>query len=322
MSDWPRPIVVVSACLGFEACRYDGQQLSSGFLELLADHVEFQILCPELAMGLGVPRPTIHIERHDAAELLIEAATRRELTIPMQEWAKGWLAERTRVDGFVLKSKSPSCGIRDTKIHAKGGHSVLERGAGFFARAAMQRFPEAAVEDEARLSQLAHREHWLSHIFTKARFHALPAREGLAALQRFQAEHKFLLQACDEARMRQLGRLVGEGKRLGAAQCFARYGRILFEALTQPPSRKSQVNVLEHCLGFLKDRLNSREKARFLDCLHSYRQGELPLCAPRRLLAAWAKRFEVSYLLGQRYFAPFPEGLLQECDDYPNTSAE
>ena len=45
--DASRPIVLVSKCLGFDACRYDGQKLNDGFVGKLALHSRFELVCPE-----------------------------------------------------------------------------------------------------------------------------------------------------------------------------------------------------------------------------------------------------------------------------------
>ena len=77
---------------------------------------------------------------------------------------------------------------------------------------------------------------------------------------------------------------------------------------------KRHVNVLQHCLGFFKDRVSAAEKAHFLECLEKYREEKLPLSSPVQVLRSWALRFEESYLLEQRYFAPFPEELMLPTD--------
>src|SRR5262245_32469134 len=56
-----RPIVVVSQCLGFAAVRYDGRVLRDDFVKALSQHVTFTQVCPEVGIGLGVPRAPIRI---------------------------------------------------------------------------------------------------------------------------------------------------------------------------------------------------------------------------------------------------------------------
>lgn len=161
-----RPRVVVSQCLGFAAVRYDGQVLESRFVDALRDHVEFVQVCPEVGMGLGVPRDPIRIEATAGDIRLVQPSTGRDLTEAMHRFAETFLDGLGEVDGFILKSRSPSCGIRDTKRFRPGAEDPLDDlGAGLFARAILERFPHAAVEDEARLADPGHRNRFLTRLW-------------------------------------------------------------------------------------------------------------------------------------------------------------
>ncbi len=61
MDRFARPIVVSSRCLGFDACRYDGDVVENAFLPRLARHAEVIRICPEVEIGLGTPRPPIRV---------------------------------------------------------------------------------------------------------------------------------------------------------------------------------------------------------------------------------------------------------------------
>lgn len=181
MSTRFRPRVVVSQCLGFAAVRYDGQALRSRFVETLRDHVEFVQVCPEVGIGLGVPRDPIRIEvtpggRARAADelRLVQPSIGRDVTEEMHAFAESFLEEVRPVDGFILKSRSPSCGIADAKRFEAGAEDPLDgRGPGLFARAVLERFPHAAVEDEARLAN-----HWRRHRFLTRLWAAARLREA------------------------------------------------------------------------------------------------------------------------------------------------
>ncbi len=181
-----RPRVVVSCCLGFEACRYNGEFLDSPFIARLASHVRFITVCPEVAIGLGTPRDPIHIVRDDEGDRLIQPSTGRDLTRPMQEFSREFLAGVGEVEGFILKARSPSCAITDTKIHRpKEGMALPGRGPGLFARAVLEEFPCAAVENEERLADLQIREHFLTRIFILAAFREQKRRPTMGGLMPF-----------------------------------------------------------------------------------------------------------------------------------------
>ena len=116
-----KPVVVVSKCLGFEACRYNGQFEKCDLVEKLKDFVDFITVCPEVELGLGTHRESIRLVKESEATplRLIQQVTGRELSNEMTEFAEEFLFGLPKVDGFILKSKSPSCGMKEVKIYKK-----------------------------------------------------------------------------------------------------------------------------------------------------------------------------------------------------------
>jgi uncharacterized protein YbgA (DUF1722 family)/uncharacterized protein YbbK (DUF523 family) len=311
MTDFPKPKIVVSKCLGFEACRFNGEIIRDSFVSRLGAFVDYQTVCPEVEIGLGTPRPTIRLVESAQGLRLIQPSTGADLSDSMRRFCAGFLDSLKEVDGFVLTHKSPSCGIGDAKFYGsveKG--PALGKMSGFFAEAVLRRFPHLAVEDDGRLLNLRIREHFLTRIFAFARLRALRRSVSMRALVQFHAAHKFILLSYNERKMRQLGKLVANPGRENPRKVAEAYAATFHEALGQLPKITPQVNVLMHALGFFSKQLSSREKKHFLEALDSYRAGRVPLLAVSNVLWSWALRFETAYLLEQAYFRPFPEGLL------------
>jgi uncharacterized protein YbbK (DUF523 family) len=66
--------VGVSACLTGEQVRYDGGHKRNAFLlEDLGRYVRFVPVCPEVGIGLGIPRETLHPVRRLGEPRLIGA---------------------------------------------------------------------------------------------------------------------------------------------------------------------------------------------------------------------------------------------------------
>lgn len=312
MNEFPLPKVVISRCIDFDSCRYNGQIVRASLRDDLQPYVEFVPVCPELEIGLGVPRDPIRMVTRPDRIGLVQPATGRDLTDAMDSFASRFLAGLGEVDGFILKSRSPSCGLRGVNIYdADGQDKVVSAGAGRFAAPVLERFPHTAVEDEGRLRNLRLREHFLSRIFTSASFRAVRAEERLSALVRFHARNKLLLMAHSEMRMRRLGRIVANAAREPVAAVLARYEVELAPALAAPARMGAQVNVVMHALGQVSDRLGSAEKAQFLDSLNAFRASRLPLSALLELLRAWAARFGDRYLAEQTFLTPFPPELVR-----------
>lgn len=315
-----RPRVVFSRCLTFEACRYNGQIIASEAVEQFKAHFECVTVCPEVGIGLGVPREPIRIVREKGTLRLRQPATGRDVSEAMLGFTREFLDALDPVDGFVLKGRSPSCGLFDAKLFAdkSKGSPLPGRIAGFFGQAVLDRFPDTAAEDEGRLSNFVLREHFLTRVYATARFRLLMAdsREPSAVgrLVRFHAENKLLLMGYNQAKMRELGRLVANPEKKPAAEVLEAYGELLAQALARPPRHASAINVLEHGYGYFKDRLGSREKKFFRVQLESYRRRRVPLSVPQSIVRAWIERFDEPYLAQQTFFRPYPEELVTISD--------
>lgn len=184
------PRLGVSACLLGAAVRYDGGHKRNGFVvERLAQAFELHAFCPEVAAGLGVPRPPVHLVR--------EGSRLRALGVenPRLDVTAALLAEGRRVpvalpplDGFVVKRRSPSCALHDSPV--VGG----EAGAGLFVRGLREVLPNLAIEDEGGLEVALRRDHFIERVRVAFRWRCLQERESsAAALARFHEAHVWLI---------------------------------------------------------------------------------------------------------------------------------
>ncbi|MCB2226907.1 MAG: DUF523 and DUF1722 domain-containing protein [Desulfarculaceae bacterium] len=315
MGEFARPLVVASRCLGFAPCRWNGEAVHEEFVDKLGPFVTWRPVCPEVEIGLGVPRDPVRVVEAKGCARLVQPATGRDCTPEMEAFVRGYLDALPPVDGFLLKSRSPSCGPLDVKIYSspKPGASS-RRGGGFFGGAVAERFPGLAVEHEGRLNNFILRERWLTRLFTLAEFRALPRNRGLGPLVAFHSRHKLLLMAYNQRRLRLMGPMVANPDQRPAAQVWAAYGQELGLALARSPSAGAVINVLMHAEGYFKKQLNPREKKLFSESLEEYRARKLPLSALLTLLRSWIARFGQDYLAGQSFFAPYPPELSEISD--------
>ncbi|MCX7731685.1 MAG: DUF523 and DUF1722 domain-containing protein [candidate division WOR-3 bacterium] len=311
----PVPRVLFSRCLGFEACRYNGEIIRDDFVERLKGFVQPVTVCPEVEIGLGVPRPPIKIVYLEGEIRLIQPATGLDLTARMQEFVNSFLDRLGAVDGFVLKSRSPSCGTRDVKAYNEEGniYPAFTR-RGFFGGAVLTRFGNLPVEDEGRLRNFLIRESFLCRLFALARFRQLRAEPSPGALVEFHTRHKLLLLAFSPDGLRQLGRIVADAGRRPVPAVLTEYEPVFSRTLSRPPKYTNAINVLLHALGYFKEKLSSGEKAFFLDTIDAFRRGRLPLSVPVSLLRSWIVRFGEPYLEKQVFFQPYPEALADIAD--------
>jgi uncharacterized protein YbbK (DUF523 family) len=179
MSSPPRPIVVISRCIDFDSCRYNGQVIRASLREQLEPHVDLRPICPELEIGLGVPRDPVRLMRSPGGVRMQQPSTGRDLTTAMTRFSRAYLEQLGAVDGFILKSRSPSCGVRDTKVfHGATDEAGHDRGSGLFAAHVLARFPHAAVADERELSDPRVREDFVSRLRVIASRRVAAGRSG------------------------------------------------------------------------------------------------------------------------------------------------
>lgn len=315
MNAFPQPTVVLSRCLELEPVRYNGQRIPYDFVRELEPWVKFIPVCPEVEIGLGVPRDPIRIVAVNGEARLLQPDTGRDLTLEMTRFSESFVDSSRDVDGFILKSRSPTCGIRDVKIYqATHASASATKGAGLFAGRALEAFPLAAIEDEGRLRNFRIREHFLTKLFAVARLRQVRRSRSMSRLVKFQAENKFLLMAYNQKEMRSLGRTVANHDKLPFEAVIQEYEKGFAAALARLPRYTSVINAFQHASGYFSDRLTAREKGFFAESLQRYRDGRMPAAGVSAILRSWIVRFDEAYLQPQTLFEPYPERLMSVSD--------
>lgn len=303
----------VSACLLGQEVRYDGGHKRDSFLtDTLGEWVEWVPVCPEVELGLGIPRETIRLEGDAADPRLVAPRTRTDHTQAMHRLARTRVAELARLDlvGYVLKRGSPSCGMERVAVHGGSGPPA-RRGTGLFARVLMDTLPLLPVEEEGRLQDAKLRENFVERIFAYARWKAaVAAGMTRGRLVAFHTAHKLLLLAHDPTAYRRLGPLVAHAKERPLRAVVADYAATFMRALATRATRARHANVLEHMLGYVSDGLVAAERQKLGTTIRDYRRGLVPLIVPVTLLKHHLRRQEVAYLAAQVYLDPHPKELM------------
>ena len=142
--------IVISRCLGLASCRYNGKMIDAPWLKELVSKSELVSVCPEIDIGLGTPRKPINLVKSEKGVKLIQDETGLDLSEEMVSFSQGYLRFIGEVDAFVLKSKSPSCGLGTTRIHEEASEYL---GSGIFADLAEKMFPQAVLVDECFMEE-------------------------------------------------------------------------------------------------------------------------------------------------------------------------
>jgi len=309
----PRPRIGVSSCLLGESVRFDGGHKHNSYItQTLGQFFDFEPLCPEVAIGLDIPRPPIRLvgEPDDPRAVGVKDPT-LDVTEALRDYGERMAGELGHISGYIFKRASPSCGMERVKVYDEDGGMPDNSGRGIYARAIMQALPLLPTEEEGRLNDPVLRENFVERVYVYRRWQDITA-EGLSprALVDFHTEHKYLVMTRGHNHYQSLGRLVAEAGRGDIQALGERYIRELMATLSRRATRKRHSNVLMHLMGYLKKHLDGADKQELLELIEAYRRGRVPLVVPLTMLRHHLRRFPNPYLLRQYYLRPHPEELM------------
>lgn len=317
----------ISSCLLGEPVRFDGGHKKNNYiLDTLGQYFDYRSFCPEMAIGMGVPRPTIRLVASDADDLDLAENFKAvgvkdaslDVTQALESVADEQRSWHQQIFGYILKKDSPSCGMERVKLYsAEQANSPLERkGVGKYAAVLMRNFPNLPVEEEGRLCDPVLRENFVNRVFVYKRWRAISCatEEGNVltwkAITDFHARLKWNLYSHDQNRARAVGSALAQKHRDPIAETCDWYESEIMDLLKVRATRKNHVNVLEHIRGYLKTHLTADEKAEIGESIEDYRLGLLPLIVPVTLLRHFFRKYPDPYIMQSWYLQPHPKQLM------------
>jgi uncharacterized protein YbbK (DUF523 family) len=174
MDDHSRIVIGVSACLLGERVRYDGGHQRDLYITgQLARQFQLIPICPEVEIGLGVPRRSIRLvssPRGVRVQVTHHAGEpRRDLTDDLALFARELAPHLSKLSGYVFKSGSPSCGLGDVQIYDEHGEPD-SLGSGEFARTVKALCPWMPVTDERQLADPEQCHLFIEHVYALRRW--------------------------------------------------------------------------------------------------------------------------------------------------------
>jgi len=303
----------VSSCLLGRPVRWNGGHKRDPFLvDQLEPFVEWVPVCPEVEVGMGVPRETVRLVGPQQAPRMVAERSGTDWSERMRSWARKRVRELAALDlcGYVLKKDSPSCGLERVRVWNEKGMPE-KHGRGLFAAALVGADEALPVEEEGRLHDPRLRENWIERVFAYRRLRSLFAgRWTRGDLVAFHTAHKLQIMAHSPRHYAELGRLVAEAKTLGREVVREQYPRTVMDALRHLATPRRQLNVLHHILGYFRERLDDGDRRELLEVMEDYGRGLVPLVVPITLVRHHVKRLHVDYLAGQVYLEPHPRELM------------
>ena len=283
-----KPIrLIVSSCLLGERVRYDHKSKPDNYVcNQLAKAFELIPVCPEFESGLGVPREAMKLCGSADAPELRGVLSGSDRTAQMRDWLKKRMVELAGLEpaGFVLKSKSPSCGLYPVKF----ADNVTE-GAGIFAACVVQAFPELAIAAETQLADRFGRQKFLDKVILMSRFRELVSHPDMVELlPDFHSNIKLCAMSHAPGRMAELEKFARRGD-------WGTYERKLSVVLDAMPEQSKHNNVWRHLQSVLMARSDDYERTALLRSLKEFEQGELDFKAMLMLLRIGVEKYAPEY---------------------------
>ena len=308
-----KPLILISRCLNFQNCRYDGSRISCAPAEILKKCLAYRTVCPESDIGLPSPRPPLHLIKTSRQSWLVnQPGAQKFFQQQLRTISRSYLRENASVQGLILKEKSPSCGIADCKYYPPGSSKPGGRTAGLLTREARKLLPRAALISAENLKNPEKLFYFLVNVYTWRRWENLKKAYSPAALQEFQARHKLLFLGFNRQLVDEMGRIIAAQNDYNQKQLIDCYEKLLDKVLQQKLTRGRWINVLLHGFGHLSGSLNNDEKIEFRQLIQEFKTGETNYLALHNWLASQARKRDITYLINQQFLAPYPPEINRE----------
>lgn len=307
----PEGIVIgISACLVGEKVRYDASNKPSNFcIHELGQHVSYKAFCPEVAVGLPVPRPTIRQIRDGDVIKVSRPDGTGDVSDAIREYGQKVAKLTEKYSGYVFCAKSPTCGMERVKVYSPEGNPLRDQGVGVFAKEIMDANPLLPCEENGRLNDPVIRENFVARVFAYRKWQELMA-SGVSKhkLMKFHSQYKYTLMSHDLIAYKELGRLLARAD-LDAHQMAEQYVVGFMTALKIKATRKKHANTLSHIQGYFSKHLSKEQRKELSGQIDAYRTGLMPLIAPLTLVKHYLMEHPKPYLAEQSYLNPYPDEL-------------
>ena len=303
-----KPKIVVSECLYGTKCRYDGQGYNDKVIQSLKDYVDIQTVCPELAIGLSIPREPIRIEMNKENEeyRLIDYNSKNDYTNQMTEFSEEFINGLDDIDGFILKSRSPTCGLKDAKVYYRGNKcSIRSNENGFFLQKIIDKYDYLPIENEGRLKDYNIRDNFFNRIFF---INNLKNNKNIIE---FHKNNLLLLKSYDEESTNEVSDILNENRMEDQVH---QYKEKVLNIVSNQRKKENKLSIIIKVFEKYKNMLNEEEINMFNGLIESYENQRIPFSTLEVVIKMYATRFKDKDILNQTFFYPYPENLINITD--------
>ncbi|MCS7232296.1 MAG: DUF523 and DUF1722 domain-containing protein [Elusimicrobiota bacterium] len=299
-----KPTIVISACLNNHAFRYNGTSANDEIVNKIKFLFKLIDVCPEVSIGLGIPRKPIKLNKFDDKFKVIQEETNIDLTEKFEKFSYEFINNnKNKIYGAILKAKSPSCGVANCKYYVDG--KIQGRTYGIFARILKATLPYIPLTDEVHLRNKQLLWEFLTKVFMFFRFEN--SKYDINSLIEFHSRHKYILMGISQKHLKILGQILAKHNGKNFLELRKVYEEKFKEVLKLNFKKSNLVNTITHIFGHISKSLNSKEKNNFIKMIEKYRNGNLDFNLLIEILRVYALRFNNEYLLSQFFLNPYPE---------------
>ncbi len=288
--------------------RYDGDhRRDDNLLKTFGRYVKWVPVCPEVECGLTIPREPMKLVGNIKYPRLVTKKTKLDHTGTMKKYANRKLKalEKEDLDGFIFKSRSPSCGIRGVKIWDRSGSYSM--GRGIFTDDFVRNFQNTPVEDEQRLQNRNNLQNFIERVVVLIRWKELiKDKRSIRGLIAFHSDHKLTIMGHSPKSLSDLETLISNAKKYKPKKLHDKYLNILMEAMRLKTTVKKNVKVLRHLYSSFRKELSKEDREDLLDVIGHYQTGIVPLIVPVSMLKHYVRKFKDQFLKDQYYLNPKP----------------
>lgn len=307
-----KPMLGIGACLVGKPVRYTGDSKKRNHhIESFKEVVDMHNFCPEMAIGLGVPRKTIRIVQDAEDVRLTDSDTQTaDYTLAIRDYAQEVLAENPDMAGYILVKGSPSCGFERVKRYNLKANVIANDSRGVFTQALLDVDPLLPVEEDGRLHDHILRENFILRVYAYHEWKKFcQSDSGFHGLSQFWTRYKYQVMAHHIDSYKQLGRMLANAKSQPFGELRDAFGLVFMQALSRRPNVKSYTNVMTHLRGYLKRQIPASQKIELDKVIADYAAGIVPLIVPMTLLGHFFNEHEHEYINKQVFMQPYPAEL-------------
>lgn len=282
-----KPLIGIGSCLAGNAVRYNGDtKKPNQHVKEICEHFDARAFCPEMGIGLGVPRPPIQlVGTADTIRVLDVETLSHDYTDQIRSYARHVLAVEPRMCGYILVKGSPSCGYSRVKRFSDTGSLLAADQRGIFAAELARTSPLLPLEDDDRLNDVGLCESFVNRAFAYHEWQLL-VKTGLGAheLIKFYSRYKYLVLAHHMPGYNKLGPMLANAGKRPVDELAEEFITTLMDALAQRATRRSHSNALFHIAGYLKRSMSAVQRQRLHALIDEYRTGQVALSGPVTML--------------------------------------